>query len=269
MSYNMAAETKPWSDLSVRLRLKFTKNYTFNMSTTFATYAYEFDKDGKVYVGNSTEYSHGRFGRFQGTSFSQSYTFNNGTWKKWFSRREEKKATQDKSTSSSGENKNEESAPLPSDSSPVISSGGTTSGEKNKKEKKAELDEDGYEKFAIPWSFSLSYSCRISENTSAKINPSNMRYPYKLTHTLSGSGNIKISNKWGLTFSTSYDFDAGQIATTSCNVSRDLHCFTMTCGFTPFGKWKSYNFTIRAKSSLLQDLKWDQRSSYSNNVTWY
>ena len=266
MSYNMAAETKPWSDLSMRLRLKFTKNYTFNMSTTFATYAYEFDENGKVYVGNRTEYSHGRFGRFQGTSFSHSYTFNNATLKKWFSRGEEQKTNSSQPTAPSGESATEGDASPTLES--VTTSEGTTPGAK-KKEKKAEVDEDGYEKFAIPWSFSLSYSCRISENTSAKINPSNMRYPYKLTHSLSGSGNIKISNKWAFTFSTSYDFDAGEIATTSCNVSRDLHCFTMTCGFTPFGKWKSYNFSIRAKSSLLQDLKWDQRSSYSNNVAWY
>ena len=39
MSYNMAAETRPWSDLSTRLRLKITKSYTFSMNAVFATYA--------------------------------------------------------------------------------------------------------------------------------------------------------------------------------------------------------------------------------------
>ena len=39
MSYNMAATYHKWSDLSMRLRLKWWKNYTFNMNAVFATYA--------------------------------------------------------------------------------------------------------------------------------------------------------------------------------------------------------------------------------------
>lgn len=34
MSYNMAAKEKPWSPLSMNLRLKLTKNYTFNMNAS-------------------------------------------------------------------------------------------------------------------------------------------------------------------------------------------------------------------------------------------
>lgn len=65
MSYNMAAKERPWSDLSINLRLKLTKSYTFNMNASFATYAYTFDKSGNVVTGNRTEWSYGRFGRFQ------------------------------------------------------------------------------------------------------------------------------------------------------------------------------------------------------------
>ena len=74
MSYNMAAETRPWSDLNTRLRLKITKSYTFSMNAVFATYAYELDENGRPYVGTRTEYSKGRFGRFQGMSQNVSYT---------------------------------------------------------------------------------------------------------------------------------------------------------------------------------------------------
>lgn len=250
LSYNMAAQSRPWSDLSMRLRLKFSKSYTFNLSTSFATYAYQFNDRGEVYVGDRTEWSYGRFGRFSGTSFSYAYTFNNGTWKKWFGKK--------------GESSNTKPAVKPDQDEATTEEASNSS-----KEQKAEVDADGYEKFSVPWSFSVSYSCRISENTSAQINPKTMRYPYRLNHTLSGSGNIKISNNWDFSFSTAYDFDAHELATTTCNISRDLHCFTMTCSFTPFGRWKSYNFVIRAKSTLLQDLKWEQRSPYNNNVQWY
>ncbi|WP_353332081.1 putative LPS assembly protein LptD [Bacteroides sedimenti] len=250
MSYNMAAVTKPWSDLSMRLRMKFSQRYTLNLSTSFATYAYQFDKNGNVFVGDRTEWSYGRFGRFQGCGSSFSYTFDNNTWKKWFGKEEEKK--QDKNKPS------EETA-------------ATTEGEEPKKpkEKKADVDSDGYLPFNMPWSFNISYSFNFRENTTAKINEKNMRYPYKLTHTLSGGGNIKISNKWSFSFNGSYDFDAKQIAQTSCNITRDLHCWSMTCNLNPFGRWRSYNFTIRANSSMLQDLKWEQRSNMSSNIKWY
>ena len=258
LSYNMAAATRPWSDLSLRVRLKLSESYTFNLSSTFATYAYEFDENGNVRVGDRTEWSYGRFGRFAGTSFSYSYTFNNQTWKKWFPPREKSSGEEPPGATSS-----DATAATPATSPTTPAGGGETT------EKQAETDPDGYETFSMPWSFTVSYSCRISENTSAPINPRNMRYPYRLTHSLSASGSLKISNKWNFSFSTAYDFDAHEIATTTCNISRDLHCFTITGSLNPFGRWKSYNFTIRAKSSLLQDLKWEEKSSYSNNVRWY
>ena len=84
LSYDVA--NKRWSDLSMNLRLKLTKSYTFNMNASFATYAYEFDENGNVVVGDRTEWSYGRFGRFQGYSGSFSYTLNNDTFKKIFAK---------------------------------------------------------------------------------------------------------------------------------------------------------------------------------------
>lgn len=93
----MAAETRPWSNLNTRIRLKLTKNYTFSMAAVFATYAYAFDKNGRVVTSDRTEWSYGRFGRFQGMSQNLSYTFNNETLSKLFSRRS------DRSTASNDE----------------------------------------------------------------------------------------------------------------------------------------------------------------------
>ena len=258
MSYNLSAETKPWSDLSMSLRLKFTKSYTLNISTSFATYAYQFKKDGKtVEVGDRTEWSYGRFGRFQGCSFSYSYTLNNSTWKKLLGQGDDKNKEKKKPENPSlkADDQNNDPQQQPQNNTP--------------KEVTPNTNEYGYLPFKMPWSMSLSWSCRIAENTSATINPKNMRYPYKLTQTLSASGNLSLSDKWKMNFTTSYDFNAHQIATTSINVSRDLHCFTMTCGLVPFGTYKSYNFSISANSSLLQDLKYRQQNVASSNIKWY
>ncbi len=260
ISYNLAAETRPWSDLSMNLRMKLTKSYTLNLSTSFATYAYQFDDNGRVYVGDRTEWSYGRFGRFQGMGTSFSYTFNNQSWNKWFGKKDEANSKLD-STQPAGIGINDETE--------------ENTNTPKQEEQAADISSDGYMAFKMPWSFSVSYSFNIREDNGGldpnKINKKTMRYPYRIVHTLSGSGSLKIANRWNMSFSTSYDFDAGKIAQTTLNITRDLHCFTMTCSVTPFGPWKSYNFSIRANSSMLADaLKYDKRNNASNsNVRWY
>ncbi len=255
ISYNMAAKERPWSDLSLNMRLKLSKSYTFSMASTFATYAYEFDKNGNVVVGNRTEWSYGRFGRWSGYGSSFSYTFNNDTWKKWKEKFSGKK--RDEGTGND-ENTNDEEQQSPANE-----------GENKKKVKKAEADADGYQTFKMPWSLNLNYSFNISEDRTKPINRKNMRYPYRYTHNLSASGNVKISNKWAISFNSGYDFEAKKIVQTSLNITRDLHCFSMSAALSPFGVWKYYNFTIRANASILQDLKWEQRSQTQSNIKWY
>lgn len=251
LSYNFAAEEKPWSDLSMRLRLKLSKSYTLNMNAVFATYAYQFDENGRVYEGNRTEWSYGRFGRFQGWGSSFNYTFNNDTWKKWFGKDKDKAKEKDPDASD-GEDDYDSDDGIP-----------------KKTVKEAEVDDDGYQVFKMPWSLNVNYSFNIREDRNKPINEKTMRYPYTYTHNINASGNIKISNRWTINFSTGYDFTAKEVTQTSLSVSRDLHCFNMSASISPFGRWKYYNFTIRANASMLQDLKWDQRSHTQSNIQWY
>ena len=260
ISYNMAAKTKPWSNLSTRLRLKLTKNYTFSLNSVWATYAYEFNENGRVVVGDRTEWSYGRFGRFQGMSQNFSYTFNNGTWKKW-------KESLEKLFNPKEEGEEDESSN--GAVAPSAPNKGNDKSSLDSKKGEVKLDEDGYMAFSLPWSFSISYGITMREDTQAKINVKNMRYPYKLTQNMNFSGNIKLSNKWNINFSSGWDFMDKELTTTTMNISRDLHCFNMSCGVV-LKPYRSYNFTIRANSSMLADaLKYDQRSSAGGNVDWY
>ncbi len=253
LSYNMAAETKPWSDLSMRLRLKFSKSYTLNLNSSFATYAYQFDEKGNVYEGDRTEWSYGRFGRFRGWGSSFNYNFNNDTWKKWFGKKEEKDKGGENTEGDAGDE-------LEGEESGIQSA---------RKKEKAVANADGYQEFKMPWSLNINYSFNISEDRSKPINPKSMRYPYLYTHNLNASGNVKLSNKWSINFNTGYDFTMKEVTQTSMTVSRDLHCFNMSASISPFGRYKYYNFVIRANASVLQDLKWDQRSQTQSNIQWY
>lgn len=258
LSYNFAAQVRPWSDLSMNLRMRLTKNYTFSMSTSFATYAYEFDKNGNVVVGNRTEWSYGRFGRFQGYGTSFNYTLNNQTFQKLFSKKDrdggkdDKKGNPDLPDSENDDSDLDDGVPHP------------------KRKVQAATDNDGYQKANIQWSVNLSTGFNIREDRTKPINKRTMRYPYKISlNALNINGNLKLTNKWIINFNTGYDFETKKIVQTSFNISRDLHCFTMTAAISPFGQYKYYNFTIRATASILQDLKWDQRSNTQSNIRWY
>ncbi len=264
MSYNMAAQTRPWSDLSTRIRLKLSKSYTLNLSAVFATYAYEADSVGATpYIGNRTEYSKGRFGRFQGMSQNLSYTLDNkkvANFFKWL-RGEKTDKNKDKP-------KDDEYDPGTESNLDTDMEAGKH-GASRKSSGMAETDEDGYMAFSIPWSLSIGYGITMRENTGGKFNYNTMRYPYKFTQNLNFSGNIRISDGWNISFSSGYDFENKKISMTTASLSRDLHCFNMSCSVV-LAPYTSYNFSFRCNAATLTDaLKYDKRSSYSNAVQWY
>lgn len=262
MGYNMAAKEKPWSDLTVRLRLKWWKNYTFNLNAVFATYAYELDDNGRPYVSNHTEYSKGRFGRFQGLSQNISFTLNPEKLKKWFGGGDdEEDATEDDN------NTEDDDTGIESNVDDDMVNG--QNGARKKNAGKAETDADGYMKFSMPWSLTFGYGITMRENTSGKFNTKTMRNPYAFTQTLNFSGNIRISDGWNISFSSGYDFENHDLSMTTASLSRDLHCFNMSCSVV-LAPYTSYNFSFRCNAATLTDaLKYDKRSGYSNAVQWY
>ena len=265
LSYNLAAERKPWSDLNTRIRLKLTPKYTFSMAAVFATYAYEFDKNGNVVVGDRTEWSYGRFGRFQGMSQNISYTFSNDTFKKLWGKVTGEDAEDEIPQTEETEDGYEsiEDANIDPDIKEARKAG------KNVKSEKGTVDDDGYLAFRMPWSVTVSYGVTMSEDRSKPIRKSNMRYPYKYTQNLNFSGYLRIADGWNISFSSGYDFNYKKLSMTTASVSRDLHCFEMSCNVV-LRPYSSFNFCFRARASELADaLKWDKRSGYSSNIEWY
>lgn len=261
MSYNAAADYHRWSDLSMRLRLKWWKNYTFSLNAQFATYAYELDANGKPYVGNHTEWGYGRLPRFQGMSQNFSFTLNPEKLKKWFGRKDDK--DDDKvSVDSDGPDTN-----IESNMDDDLEKGKYAA--KKKRGNIAETDDDGYMSFNMPWSLTIGYGITMRENTAGRFNTKTMRYPYKFTQTLNLSGNIRISDGWNINFSSGYDFENHAMSMTTASLSRDLHCFNMSASVV-LAPYTSYNFTFRCNAATLTDaLKYDKRSGITNAVQWY
>ncbi|UII23014.1 putative LPS assembly protein LptD [Fulvivirga ligni] len=115
---------------------------------------------------------------------------------------------------------------------------------------------DSYVDFTIPWSLRLNYSFNYSKVGFKEAN---------ITQTLRMSGDFSLSEKWKITFNTGYDFVKKAVSATTFGISRDLHCWEMNLNWTPFGVYTNYNFTIRVKSALLQDLKLNRTRSFYDN----
>ena len=267
MSYNFAAKTHPLSDLNMRIRLKWWKNYTFNMTAVFASYAYELDQNGHPFVGNHTMWGMGKWGRFQGTSQNFSFTLTPDKIKKWFgggsdndsNDRKRKKNTDEEDGIDTDIESNVDDVMVEGQRGTRKKSGGG----------KAETDADGYMRFNMPWSLTFGYGITMRENTGGKFNEKTMRYPYKFSQNLNISGNLRLSDGWNISFSTGYDFDRHDLSMTTASLQRDLHCFNMSCSVV-LAPYTSYNFSFRCNAATLTDaLKYDKRSGYSNAVQWY
>lgn len=259
MSYNMAADSFKWSDLSASLRLKLSKSYTLNLSGTFDTYTY--NENGRRVDVPRWKAGKG-IGRLRQTSTSFSYTFNNDTFKKWFGGGDD---TQSSGTSTNGT----ETDPAATDE---LNAEGEETNEKKggrllgKKKEVGETDADGYLVTQIPWSLSFSYGLTLGYG---EFNKSKREFDYRLTHSLTFNGNIQPTKNWQLNFNATYDFDNHKISYMTCSVTRNLHCWQMSASFVPVGPYKSYTFSVAVSSSLLRDLKYDKRSNYRDGQSWY
>ena len=241
-SYNFAADSLRWSNINTSILLRLTKGFNLNLNATWDVYTYQLNSSGNPVRVNRTRLEAGKgLGKLSSTGTSFSYTFNNDTFK-----RKNKNKTTDK-------NENTTETQVSKDSENGNQGGGNG------------FDSDGYAHWSFPWSLSVNYSVNYSYGA---FNKKKMDYDGKWTQNLSFSGNVRPTKNWSFNFSASYNFDTKKIAYMNCSISRDLHCFAMSASFVPVGPYKSYNFHIAVKSSLLSDLKYDKRSDY-NGVKWY
>ena len=253
-SYNFAADSLRLSPLQTSIMLRLVKNFNLNLSATWDPYVYKL-VNGSPRQVNRFRWQEGKgLYKLSSTGTSFSYTFNNDTFKR--KKNDDNKKTQ--------EDEEEETTEEESFSNRAEARRRNRTG--SKEEEGGGSDYDGYAKWECPWSLSINYSINYGYG---EFDTKKMDYKGKWTQNLSFSGNIRPTKNWNFSFQASYNFDLHKIAYMNCSVSRDLHCFTMTASFVPMGPYKSYNFHIAVKSSLLKDLKYDKRSQGNNNIRWY
>lgn len=113
-----------------------------------------------------------------------------------------------------------------------------------------------YVNFNIPWRFSLDYTLNL--NAARRLG----RDTLVVVQTLNMNGEVNLTPRWRVGLSTGYDFANKELSRTTIDIYRDLHCWEMSFNIVPIGRYQSYSFMLRVKSSLLQDLKLQRRRSW-------
>ena len=122
------------------------------------------------------------------------------------------------------------------------------------------MNPEEYIDWSIPWDVNLSYTFNY---TSRHLYPEGYReIDRTVVQTLGLSGNVSVTPKWKVGFRTGWDFESGDLSYTSISVYRDLHCWEMRFNWIPTGFRQSWNFSINAKASILQDLKLTKKKDF-------
>lgn len=114
---------------------------------------------------------------------------------------------------------------------------------------------DAYVDFSIPWNVRLNYNLTYQKQGFL---------PPRIVQGATFNGDFSLSEKWKVTYNSGYDFESSKFTQTSFSLTRDLHCWTMSLNWVPFGQFQSYNFYIGIKSSLLKDLKINRTRSFTD-----
>lgn len=224
ISYNFAADSLKFSDLSLNYRTQIDDILNLSGSSSFTPYDYS-ESSSKI---NRFLIDAGR-GLIRMTNFSFSL-----------------------STSISGEklksDKNDDVenttvSQLQNQSNPF------TQGESVYEGLYSNQDPD----FSIPWDITLSY------NFSQSSPKPDQKTKFS---TVSGSLNFNLTPTWKFSVTGSYDIVGKEFSAPQIRISRDLHCWLMNFTWNPIGSYRGYFFEIRIKAPQLQDLKVTKRDAF-------
>ena len=114
-----------------------------------------------------------------------------------------------------------------------------------------------YVDFDIPWELSLTYAAGYT-TAAVPRRAESPPVPILALNTVGATGSVKLTDNLRITYNLGYDFVSKTVTYPNLSIFRDLHCWQVAGQWTPFGTYRGYNFTISAKSSLLQDLKYNR-----------
>ena len=107
----------------------------------------------------------------------------------------------------------------------------------------------------VPWSMQVNYN--INQRRSG-------RGEFTTIQSINFNGSLSLTSKTKINFSSGYDVVNGAFTQTSVSLVRDLHCWEIVGSWVPVGRFTSYSVTLRAKTPILNALRFNQRRAFTD-----
>ncbi len=233
-SYNIAADSLRWSNVSFNAGTRLFKDkLALNINGTLDPYQVVEVNGNAVRIN---KFNPGIF-RLTNANITANYSISSSDFNK-------------KDEGKKDENKNGNGANNPPDTMGAEIDPTTRNGRRQNANIGGGTVETDLYRAKIPWSVNLVYAANYTNNG---LQPGSVG-----VHTLGFSGNIELSPKWKIGYSSGYDIKNGAFSFSRFNFTRDLDSWQFNFNWVPFGANSSYTFFIGVKSSTLADLKWDK-----------
>ncbi len=231
-SYNMAADSLKWSPVNMNGGTSFFNNKLgVNFGATLNPYA--INANGTV-INTFNINNGGSLFRLTSANLTLNYAFSSKDF--------------DNTTRNNPSN-NGNSSRDDTNSDGIFGENLEVSNQQRAPEKDKEVKTKLYHS-KIPWDLRLAFSTNYTNNKRQNEISSN---------SLMFSGNIELTPKWKVGVSSGYDFRNKGFSYTQFRFQRDLDSWRLSFNWVPFGTRQTYYFFIGVKSSVLSDLKYDQR----------
>ncbi|MFA5297530.1 MAG: putative LPS assembly protein LptD [Lutibacter sp.] len=229
-SYNMAADSLKWSPLSVNAGTKLFKDQlSLNANATLDPYA--IDPNGRK-INTFNINNGGSLFRLTNAGVTMNYSLS--------------------SKDNKGEKTAEEKTAQENNSEGIFGENLTVTNQQvdNKASDKNKVKETKLYQYKFPWKLQLAYSLNYTNvNRENEISSNSLMF----------SGDVELTPKWDVGFSSGYDMKNEGFTYTQLRFTRDLDSWKLNFNWVPFGDRQTYYFFIGVKSSMLSDLKYDKR----------
>jgi hypothetical protein len=237
-SYDLAQDSVNFSDLKMSGRTRLFGNFDITYSSSWTPYAVDsLGRSIDMFLWETEK----RFLHLNNTAWSLSFNYNIGS--NTFGGKELTPQTDNQNIGIENPDVSGNIDQTEPNSSVVIQSGQLN---------KHQID------YSIPWNLRFSYTFNYNSRNFLYTGQTERDY----IQNLSFSGDVKLTENWRIGFQSGYDFQQKELTYTSVDIYRDLHCWEMTFNWIPFGFRQSYNFTIRVKAAVLQDLKYTRKTHH-------
>jgi hypothetical protein len=235
-SYNLMADSLNLSNITVNANARIGKNLNLNFNMNLDPYAYQANPN---ILSNQvgTKINRYAISAGQGIANLQNLGFTIGT----------------------------SFAPKTGDKTKTAPAPGTTTTSTVTQEQREFIAQNPemYVDFNIPWNVSLNYNFGLTKPGLSKA---------QLIQAVQATGDLSLSKNFKISINTGFDFTAFSPTITSLTLYRDLHCWDMSFGWTPFAgsaaRVSNYSFTLKVKSAILQDLKVTRRRSFYDRAAY-